>query len=130
MCMLKMHVQCSGKFFEVSSNEVVNAELMVEDAVSRVLLDLFGEGTVDDVTIQFPVRLPDGLQRCSIRICVQCPCRKFVLLPRTEENMKLAVEKYMNSLLRELFGSVNIESVMFSPSSWDYGIAPALSYSA
>lgn len=130
MCMLKMHVQCSDRFFEVLPDEVMNAELMVEDVVSLVLLDLFSEGTVDEVTMRFPATLSNGLQRCSIYICAQCPCQNFVLLPRTEENMKLAVEKRLYSLLRELFGSVNIESITFSPSSWDYGIAPALSYSA
>jgi hypothetical protein len=130
MCMLQMHVQCSDRFFEVSPDEVENAELMVEDGVSCVLLDLFGEGAVDDVAIRFTSSPPVGLHHCSIHIRAQCSCHSFVLLPHTEEHMKRAVEKSMCSLLRELFGSVNVESVTFSPSPGDYGVDPALSYSA
>ena len=130
MCTLEMHMQCYDRFFEVLPNEKEHAELAVEDGVSHVLLDLFGEGSVDDVTIHFSSNLHMGLQHCSIHIRAQCSCHSFVLLPHTEENMKRAVEKSMCSLLRELFGSVNVESVTFSPSPWDYGIDPALSYSA
>ena len=130
MCMLQMQVQCSDRFFEVSPDEVENAELIVEDGVSCVLLDLFGEGAVDDVAIRFTSSPPEGLHHCSIHIHAQCSCHSFVLLPHTQENMKRAVEKSMCALLRELFGSVHVESVTFSPSPWDYGIDPALSYSA
>jgi hypothetical protein len=130
MCMLQMHVQCSDRFFEVSPDEVENAELMVEDGVSRVLLDLFDEVAVDDVAIRFTASPPVSLHHCSIHICALCFCHSLALLPHTEENMKRAVEKSMCTLLRELFGSVNVESVTFSPSPWDYGIDPALSYSA
>ncbi len=57
MDILQIHVQCYDKFFEVSPDEVENAELTVEDVVSQVLLDLFGEGTVDEVTICFSPNL-------------------------------------------------------------------------
>lgn len=129
MCILKIHMQCYDRFFEVLPDEVENAELAVEDVVSHVLLDLFGGGTVDDVTIHFSSNLHMGLQYCSIQIRAQCSCQCFALLPRTKENMKHAVEKSMCSLLKELFGSVNVDSVTFSPSPWDYGNDPALSYS-
>ncbi len=128
MCMLQVHVQCSDRFFEVSPDEVENAELMVEDGVSRVLLDLFDEVAVDDVAIRFTSSPPVDLHHCSIHIRAQCFCHSFASLPHIEENMKRAVEKSMCSLLRELFGSANVESVTFSPSPW--GIDPALSYSA
>jgi len=130
MCMLQMHVQCSDRFFEVSPDEVENAELMVEDGVSRVLLDLFDEVAVDDVAIRFTASPPASLHHCSIHIRALCFGHSFALLPHTEENMNRAVEKNMCTLLRELFGSVTVESVTFSPSPWDYGIDPALSYSA
>lgn len=130
MCMLQMDVQCSDRFFEVSPDEVENAELMVEDGVSCVLLDLFDKVAVDDVAIRFTSSPPVDLHYCSIHIRAQCFCHSFALLPRTEENMKRAVEKSLCSLLRELFGSISVESVTFSPSPWDYGIDPALSYSA
>jgi len=119
MCVLQMYVQCSNKFFEVSPDEVENAELMVEDVVSRVLLDLFDEGIVDDVAIQFSSNMRKGLQYCSIQIRARCACQHFALLPRTQANIKLAVEKNMGSVLRELFGWVNVDSVTLSPSPKD-----------
>ena len=130
MCILQIHLQCYDRFFEVLPGEVENAELTVEDVVSHVLLDLFGEGAVDEVAIRYTSSPPVGLPICSIHIRAQCLCHSFALLPHTEEHMKRAVEKSMCTLLRELFGSVTVESVTFSPSPWDYGIDPALSYSA
>ena len=129
MCILEMHMQCYDRFFEVLPNEIENAELAVEDGVSQVLLDLFGGGMVDDVTIDFSSHLHIGLHHCSVHIHAQCLCQSFVLSPRTRENMKLEVEKSICSLLRELFGSVNVGNVMFSPSSCDYENNPALSHS-
>lgn len=126
MCILQIHLQSYDRFFEVLPGEVENAELTVEDVVSHVLLDLFGEGTVDDVTIRFSSSLHMGLQHCSIQIRAQCSCQLFTLLPRTKENMKLAVEKSICSILKELFGSVNVEGVMLSPSPWDSGNDAAL----
>ena len=126
MCILQIHLQCYNRFFEVLSDEVERAELTVEDVVSHVLLDLFGEATVDDVTICFSSSFHMGLQHCSIQIRAQCSCQFFTLLPRTKENMKLAVEKSICSILKELFGSVNVEGVMLSPSPWDSGYDAAL----
>ena len=126
MCNLEVHVQCYDRFFEVSADEVENAELMVEDVVSNVLLNLFSGGTVDDVAIKFSPKPRMGLQHCSIQIRAQCSCQFFTLLPRTKENMKLAVEKSICSILKELFGSVNVEGVMLSPSPWDSGNDAAL----
>jgi hypothetical protein len=129
MCILQIHVQCYDRFFEVFPDEVENAELTVENAVSHVLLDLFDEGTVDDVTIRFSSNSHMGLQHCFIHILAQCACQSFALLPRTKDNMELEVEKSICSILRELFGSVNVDSVTFSPSPWDYGNDPALARS-
>lgn len=111
MCNLEVHVQCYDRFFEVSADEVENAELMVEDMVSNVLLNLFSGGTVDDVAIKFSPKQRMGLQHCSIQIYAQCTCQYFKLLPRTWENMELAVEEKMSSLLRELFGTVTVDNV-------------------
>ena len=117
MCILQVYVQGHDKFFEVSADEVENAELMVEDVVSRVLLDLFNGGIVDDVAIRFSPTLSMGLQHCSIQICAECSCQYFTRLPRTKDTMELAVEASMSSLLRELFGSVSVESVDLQPTS-------------
>jgi hypothetical protein len=125
MCFLQIHVQCYDKFFEVLPEEVENAELAVEDVVSQVLLELFGEGTVDEVTICFSPNLRMGLRHCSIQIRAQCPCESFSLFPNTKEHIKSAVENRMGSLLKELFVSVNIESVMLSSLPQYYGGDPA-----
>ena len=130
MCMLQIHAQGYDTFFEVLPDEVQNAELTVEEMVSHVLLDLFGEGIVDEVTICFSSGLRMGLQHCSISIHAQCSCQLFALLPRTKENMRLAVEKSMRSLLKELFGMVHIDSVTLSPAPWEYENDSALSRSA
>jgi hypothetical protein len=127
MCMLKMQVECCDKFFEVSPDEVENAELAVEEAVSSVLIHLFGTGTVDDVAICFAPRLYKGMRRCSIQIQAQCACQQFALLPRTRRNMELAVARSMRTLLKELFGSVNVERVTMRPASREVGSDPALS---
>jgi hypothetical protein len=120
MDVLQIHVQCYDKFFEVSPDEVENAELVVEDVVSQALLDLFGEGTVDEVTICFSPNLRMGLQYCSIQVRAQVPSQSFSLLPHTNEHMKSAVEKRISSLLKELFTSVVIDTIILSPSPQDY----------
>ncbi len=115
MCILHIYAQCYNKFFEVSPDEPDLAELIVEDAVCRVLLDLFGVGTVEDVSIEFPPKLRMGLRYCAIQIVAQCACQRFSQLPRTQEHIKMAIEKNLTSLLRELFGVVSVESVIVGP---------------
>ncbi len=115
MCILHIYAQCYNKFFEVSPDEPQCAEMIVEDAMSRILLDLFGEGSVEDVSIEFPPKLRMGLRYCAIQIVAQCACQKFSLFPRTQENIQQVVEKYLSSLLRELFGVVSVESVTMGP---------------
>ena len=121
MCILQIHAQCYGRFFEVLPGEVENTELIVENAMCHILLDLFDEGTVDNVTIRFSSNSHMGLQYCSIHIHAQCACQSFILLPHTKEKMGLAVENSISSILRELFGSVHVDNVTFSPFPWDLG---------
>jgi hypothetical protein len=116
MCLLEVHAQCNDRFFEVSPDEVEEAELMVEDLVSQVLLELFDEGIVEEVAMCFSTNRSTGLQQCAIQIRAQCNCQAFTLRPRTRKNIKCAVEKNMHTLLRELFGQVKVESVMRCPS--------------
>ncbi len=118
MCILRIQALCDKRFTEILPDEVENAELAVEDVMSRVLIELFGEGMVDEVTIHFPVNLCVGLQDCSIQILAQSPCQCFTLFPRTEEHMKLAIAKSISKSLRELFASVNIASVTLSHTPW------------
>src|SRR5579862_2447373 len=116
MCELKVNAQCYNKFFEVSSAEGESAELMVEDAVCRVLLDLFDEGAVDEIELDFTPDQQMGLQHCSIQIHAECACQYFTRAPRTKANMELAIENGIRPLLRELFGSAIIDSVTLRPS--------------
>ena len=117
MCILQIHLQSYDRFFEVLPGEVENAELTVEDVVSHVLLDLFGEGTVDDVTIRFSSDLYMGLQHCAIQIHAQCSYQSFAFLPRTQEHIEHTVAKCICPILKELFGSVHVDSVTVSPFS-------------
>jgi len=112
-------MQCYDRFFEVFSNEVEFNELMIENAVSQLLLDFFDE-VMADVTIIFSPHLHMGLQHCSIQIQAQCERQTVASLPRTKENIELTVENSMCSILRELFGSVSVDSVTFNPSPWNF----------
>jgi hypothetical protein len=116
MCLLEVYAQCDDRFFEVSSDEVEHAELIVEELFSRVLLDLFDEGMVDDVDVRFSSNPHTGFQQCSIHINAECNCKAFTLQPRTKKNMECAVEQNMYTLLREIFGHVKVNSVMRCPS--------------
>jgi len=127
MCILQMYVQCYDLFLEVLPEEAENAELIVEHLVSQVLLDLFDGGTVDDVTICFSPGLRMGLYHCTIQIRAQCSYQSFVLLPRTQENMQFTVQKRICSMLKELFGSVHVDSTTFSLTSSDEETDPAAS---
>ncbi len=123
MCKLQIYVQCHDRYFEVLSDEVRSAELAVEEAVGHVLLDLFDEGSVevDDVTIHFSPGFDMGLQHCSIQIHAQCSFASFALLPCTKENIEHSVEESIRPILKELFGSVKVESVSFSLAPWEIG---------
>lgn len=112
MCILQIHAQSFGRVFEVLPEEVVGAELFVEEAVSHVLLDLFGEAMVDDVTVYFSYASHAGLRDCFIQIRAQFHLQSFKLLPLTREYVKLAVGKNLCALLKELFGPVTVESVV------------------
>lgn len=120
MCILHIHLQCYNRFFEIKPEEKENAELFLEDMVSHVLLDLFGEGIVDDVTIQFSSGLPMGLHHCSIAISAQCACQGFVLRPRSQEHMKRVIEQNITSILKELFVTVQVDTVVLRPSQCEY----------
>lgn len=118
MCLLRIHARSYGKIFEVLPEEVECTELTVEDAVSRVLLNLFGEVTVDDVTVRFSSSSPapsGGQRECSIQVQAQCSYESCVLLPCTQEYMELAIGKSVSSVLKELFASVQVESVVVQP---------------
>lgn len=116
MCILQIQARSENKFLEVIPDERVTAELAIEDIVGHLLLDLFGEAEVDDVTIHFPPTLYIGLKQCFIRICASCACDCFAEQPRSKEHITIAIEKRIGPVLKEFFGQVNVDSVTLSPS--------------
>ncbi len=126
---LHVEVQCYDKYFEILPEEVESAELTVEDAFSQVLIELFGEGSaVEDVTISFSAHTVMDLQHCSIQLRANCSYSNFTVFPQTLENIELTVERYLSTLLRELFGSVNIDKVVLIPASYNYQSRRVLSW--
>lgn len=128
MCILQIQAHGAGRFFEVLPGEKEHAELMVEDMVSRLLLMLFGGGTMDEVAINFSSGSCGGLLFCSIRILAHCSCQHDGCVPCSGEQMQRVVEKSIGPLLRELFGLVNVDLVMLSPSASAFESDPALSW--
>src|SRR5229473_3209068 len=66
MCLLQFDANSYGRFFEILPEEEENTELIVEDIVSLVLVDLFGEAMVHDVTVHFSPASRLGQRDCSI----------------------------------------------------------------
>jgi hypothetical protein len=122
MSTLQANMQCYDRFFEVFSHEVEHNELIIEDVISQLLLDFFDEVMVD-VKIIFSPRPNMELQHCLIQIQAQCDNQIGASLPNPNEYIELSVENKMCSFLRELFGSVIVDSVTFVPSPWDYKYA-------
>ena len=119
MCTLQAHMQCYDRFFEVFSNEVEYNELLLENVVSQLLIDFFDEVMVD-VNIIFSPHMHMELQHCSIQIQAQCESQTGASLSGPNGNIELIVENKMCSILRELFGSVIVDSVTFIPSPRNY----------
>ncbi len=115
MCLLHIHAQSQSRILEVLPEEPEIAEFAVEEMVSQVLLDLFGGGAVDEVAVHFSFSPCQALHCCSIHVYAQCSCESFKLLPCTMENMGIAVQTSMCSLLKELFGPVEVDSVTLYP---------------
>lgn len=116
MSILQIYMQSDCKVLEVLPEEVENAELAVEDAVCQVLLELFGGGSVDDVSMHFSSYL--HRRQCSIQVHAQCSYQSFMLVPRTSENIELAVEKSIRPIMTELFGPLKVDCVILDPSPW------------
>lgn len=117
MCILQIYVQCHDRFFEVLPEELESTEVTVEHAISQVLLNLFDEVSVDDVTIRFSSGLRMGLQHCSIQVQAECSYQSFTLSPCTKENIEHSVAQCISLILKELFGSVTVNSVTVTPFS-------------
>lgn len=111
MCILQMQAHCYNRFFEVIQDESGHPELVLEDAISHVLLTLFGGGVVDEVVVRFSSNLLMRLQYCTIQIRAQCSCQNFAKVPHTKEQIKMSVRDSFTVILKELFGSANVDSI-------------------
>src|SRR5256885_9613804 len=100
MHLLHINARSYGRIFEVLPEEVENAELIAEEAVSHLLLGLFDEVIVDDVSIHFSCASRMGQRDCFIQIQAQCSLQSFKMFPCTREHMELTVGKSICSLLK------------------------------
>ena len=116
MCTLQARMQCYDRFSEVISNEVEYNELILENAISQLLLGLFDEVMVD-VNVTFSPHVQSEMQHCFIQIQAQCGNQIIASLSDPSEFIELHVEIKVCSILMELFGSVIVDSVTFIPSS-------------
>jgi hypothetical protein len=122
MCTLQARMQCYDRFSEVISNEVEYNELILENAISQLLLGLFDEVMVD-VNINFSPNVQMEMQHCFIQIQAQCGNQIITSLSDPCEFIELNVEIKICSILMELFGSVIVDSVTFIPSSFGHKYA-------
>ena len=54
LCSIRIDVWCFFDVFPLQPEELENIEFAVEDRISSILLELFGEVIVDEVRIDFP----------------------------------------------------------------------------
>ncbi len=113
---LRIDAQSYGRFSEVFQDEPENVELMIEDAVSLVLADLFDEAIVDDISVRFSLPSQTGHRDGTIYIQAQCILESFTLVPRTETYIQLAVEEGICAILKEFLGPVTIQELVMEPS--------------
>lgn len=113
---LCINAQSYGRFSEIFPDEAENVELMIEDAVSLVLADLFDQAIVDDISVRFSLPSQTGHRDGTIYIQAQCTPKSFTLVPRTNEYIRLAIEDGICAILKELLGPVSIQRLVMEPS--------------
>ena len=113
---LRINAQSYSRVSEIFPEERENVELMIEDAASLVLADLFDEAIVDDISVHFSLPSHTGHRDGTIRIQAQCTLESFTLVPRTGEYIQLAVQDGISAILKELLGPVTIQMLVMEPS--------------
>ncbi len=126
MCTLQIFMQCYDKFYEIAFDEREHAELFVEDIVGHVLLNLFGQAIVDDVSIQCTSGLPTRLHHCSMSIQAQCFCEGFTR--HSQEEMKYSIAQGISSIFKELFVDVQFDDIVLRPTQGQCMQGVKLSY--
>ncbi|HLI05925.1 MAG TPA: hypothetical protein VKV40_05085 [Ktedonobacteraceae bacterium] len=115
MWSLEMYMQCSGRFPEVSPDEVDSAELSIENGVSHVLLALFEEVMMGEVHVFFHPAPHKGLPYFVVEIGAECDGQHALSPFSTREHIKHAIVQDVSALLKELFGIVDVEAVTMQP---------------
>ena len=113
---IRIDAQSYGRFSEVFPGEPENVELMIEDAASLVLADLFDEAIVDDISIAFSAPSASGHREGTISIQAQCSLDSFTMIPRTDEYIQLAIKEGICAILKEFLGPVSIQKLETEPS--------------
>ena len=113
---LRINAQSYGRVSEIFPEEPENVELMIEDAVSLILAELFEEAIVDDISVRFSLPSQTGHRDGTIYIQAQCTLESFTLVPRTGEYIQLAVQDGISAILKELLGPVTIQMLVMEPS--------------
>lgn len=114
---LHIDAQYYGRVSEIFPEEQENVELMIEDAASLVLADLFEEAIVDDISVSFSSPSHTGYREGTIHIQAQCTLESFTLVPRSAEYIQLAVEDSICAILKELLGPVTIQRLLMERSA-------------
>jgi len=110
MYVIRIDARCADQVSEVLLDELGYAELLVEDLVSQLLLELFEEVDIDEVTIKAHALSEGGSPYCSIRIQATCSFA-FLLDSSALERKELVLEERISYALMELFGTVDIDRV-------------------
>lgn len=113
---LRIDAQSYGRVSEIFHDEAQNVELIIEDAASLVLADLFEEAIVDDISVAFSAPSISGHREGTISIQAQCTLESFTMIPRTDEYIQLAVKEGICAILKELLGPVTIQKLEIVPS--------------
>ncbi len=111
--MFQVHIdaECADIHMEVLPDEVETTEFMIEELVGQLLLEHFDEVVVDEVTISFSPRSPEGQHHCTIHLRAHCLGKSSLSSPDELERVTLVVEERMSSALVELFGTVHMGQV-------------------
>lgn len=118
MCIYDIQVRCKSVFAEVVTDDAVTTELAIEEVMGHILLKLFDGGKIEEVKLRFASGTLAKPRGYSIQIRVQCPCQRFSLTPRTQENMSGEMQKNTYHMLKELFTSVEIAKVTRVAAPW------------
>jgi hypothetical protein len=122
---LQIKMQCFDRFLEVLPDEVECTELTIESGVSQVLLALFEEVIMDEIRIYFSPDPWIGLNRYSIQVGAACDRQYFPSFSQTGEHVKRAIAQNVSTIMKELFGMVNVESITMHSSMSNCGNGPA-----